>query len=125
MTLGSALRSYVFDIVEENPADDDRDRGERRLIRLFPENEKHQDHDPDRRRVLQDDRVPCGGKLVGDGEEGRDACHRDCADEHSQVELQPVAGDQDVEADYGGDDISDAVDGEGVSGHHFHEQAAR
>lgn len=88
--------------------------------------QKHQDHDPDRCGVLQNDRIAGGGQLVGNRIERRHACHRDRADQHSKVELDLVMRNKDVEADHhAGDQISRAVDCQRVPGNQLHEQSAR
>ena len=89
-------------------------------------NQKHQDYDPDRCSVLQNDRIAGGGQLVGNRIERRHARHGDRADKHSKVELDLVMRHKDVESDHhAGDQVSRAVDGQRIPGNQLHEQPAR
>ena len=103
----------------------DQDGDQCGLVRLLAKKEKHQDHDPDRRGVLKDDRVAGSRQLVGDRIKGRDAGHREGADKDSRVEFELVARDKDVEANHERcDDVARAVDGERIPRDQLHEQAA-
>ena len=89
-------------------------------------NQKHQDHDPNRRSVLQNDRVARSGQLVGDRVERRHAGHGDRADQHGEIEFELVARHKEIKADYkAGDQVARTVDGERIPGNQLHEKASR
>ena len=111
---------------EAEDADEyDQDGNEGGSIWFLAKNQKHQDHDPNRCGVLQNDRVACGGQLVGDRVERRHAGHGDRADQHSEIKFDLVMGHKNVEADHqAGDQIARAVDGQRIPGNQLHEKAA-
>lgn len=89
-------------------------------------NQKHQDHDPNRRSVLQNDRVARSGQLVGDRVERRHAGHGNRADQHGEIEFELVVRYKEIEADHeAGNQVACAVDGERIPGNQLHEKASR
>ena len=88
--------------------------------------QKHQDHDPDRRGVLQNDRIAGGCQLVGDRVERRHAGHGDRTDQYGRIEFELMMGHKNIEADHHtGDQVARAVDGQRIPGDQLHEKAAR
>ena len=95
-------------------------------IWFLVKNQKHQDHDPNRRSVLQNDRVARSGQLVGDRVERRHAGHGDRADHHGEIEFELVVRYKEIETDHeAGNQVACAVDGERVPGNQLHEKASR
>lgn len=89
-------------------------------------NQKHQDHDPNRCGVLQNDRVARGSQFVGNRVERRHAGHGDRADQHGEIEFELVVRYKEIEADHeAGDQVARTVDGERVPRNQLHEKTSR
>ena len=104
----------------QDPGQDKSDRDSLGPVRLVPEKQKTQQDDPDRCRILQNDRVPCRRQLICDGKKGRDTGHADRSCQHCKVPLERMLCQADKSADHTGcDQISHSVDRQRIPGDHL------